>query len=376
MRRRRVLLSVAAAGLTASTLAVPPAVAESETSAAPTTYTYVNLGWLATTPGGIRWSEAQDVNTARQVAGHGNNERDPASYAFRWQDGQLTRIPAIYAPGNNSAFGINEAGHVAGHTHTSFTEPAHAFVYRDGTVTDLGTGWGYGSGSAATDINNKGVVVGHRVKQQGAPHRAVLWNRNGKIRELGTLGGSTDRPFSTASLANAVNDRNQVVGTALPSTGEETHAFLWQNGVMTDLGTLGGAAVRSEAFDINEKTQIVGISMDAERRFRAFLWENGVMRQLGTLPGGNGSTARGINEAGQVVGYSRTTDTYYGQHAVLWDGDQMTDLNTVVTNLPGDVALETAEAINDQGVIVGKTCYYCEPGKTADEHAYMLIPNP
>ena len=83
---------------------------------------------------------------------------------------------------------------------------------------------------------------------------------------------------------------------------------------MTDLGTLGGV---STAEDINERGQVVGRSTLAKRgEFHAFLWEDGTMTDLGTLSGLS-SQAYGINDRGQVVGFSQPA---VGQQirATLW----------------------------------------------------------
>jgi probable HAF family extracellular repeat protein len=98
------------------------------------------------------------------------------------------------------------------------------------------------------------------------------------------------------------------------STGTGVHAFLWQNGVMTDLGTLPGGSY-SFANGINDKGQVVGYSDTQTGDTHAFLWQNGTMIDLGTL-GGSSSRAYGINDKGQIVGES---DTQNGaSHATLW----------------------------------------------------------
>ena len=80
---------------------------------------------------------------------------------------------------------------------------------------------------------------------------------------------------------------------------------------------LGGA----RANDINNQGQVVGSSTTAEGQNHAVLWENGTMTALGTL-GGTSSWASGINDQGQVVGWSRIAGpwrTPSGEiHAVLW----------------------------------------------------------
>ena len=85
---------------------------------------------------------------------------------------------------------------------------------------------------------------------------------------------------------------------------------------------LGGPGVNGcEAAGINAAGQVI-----ANGGGRAFLWENGALRDLGTLGGPSGSYARGINDAGQVVGGSMPMDGGY-THAFLYDSTVMHDLN-------------------------------------------------
>jgi probable HAF family extracellular repeat protein len=122
---------------------------------------------------------------------------------------------------------------------------------------------------------------------------------------------------------------------------------------------------------------VVGSSPTAAGFTHAFLWESGAMRDLGTL-GGDSSYAYGINADGEVVGGSRTPNSppFSAGHAFLWANGRIVDLNSVVTNLPGNVVLEVARAIGDDGTIAGTTCSgFCEPGKTAPTRAFLLVPN-
>jgi probable HAF family extracellular repeat protein len=158
------------------------------------------------------------------------------------------------------------------------------------------------------------------------------------ITDVGTLGGSF-------SIANNINDADQIVGDSQPAGSDFSHAFLYSNGVMTDLGTLGGS--QSYAYGINDSGQVVGESyIPGDSYAHAFLYSSGVMQDLGTLSGGRDSYAVRINNSGEIVGQSDQSGTTRG-HAFLYSDGTMTDLGTLYGTE------SNAYAINDAGEIVG-----------------------
>jgi probable HAF family extracellular repeat protein len=142
---------------------------------------------------------------------------------------------------------------------------------------------------------------------------------------------------------------------------------LWQNGTVTDLGSLGGT--ENFASDMNNQGQVTGLSnLPGDAAFHAFLWENGVMTDLGTLPGDVSSSGDGINRKGQVVGGSFDADG--NGRASLWQNGVIADLNTLI---PADSPLFLIEAtgtINSRGQIAG----FALQKSTGEIHAFLATP--
>ena len=198
------------------------------------------------------------------------------------------------------------------------------------TLTNLGT---LKPGSARVhDLNSQRQIVGGSGHPHGSDTRAFLWTKKGGMKDLGFL------PGGDYSVAMAINDAGQVVGTSNSTDG--MHGFLWTsaNG-LTELGSLR-ATDDSSAFAINQSGQIAGASGS-----HAALWMGNSIKDLGAL-GGAWSEAHGLNNSGQVVGVA---DTPTGSHAFLWtDGSGMKDLGV----LPGDSS-SRGNHINDHGDVVG-----------------------
>jgi len=238
----------------------------------------------------------------------------------------------------------------------------HAVVWRNGTLTDLGVLPG-GNSSQTDSITASGLIAGWSENGlidplMGLPEgRAVLWTNDGKIIDLGTLPGGTE------SIEIGANSRGQVVGFSnndisdpfsLGGLSTQTRAFVWQDGVISDMGTLGGADAL--ATNVNEAGQIAGISY-TDSNFslncpyplttHAFFWERGQMTDVGTL-GGSCSVIGWMNNRGQVTGDSNLAGDQTS-HAFFWDKAQgLKDLGT----LPGG-SFSYSYWINDVGDVVG-----------------------
>jgi probable HAF family extracellular repeat protein len=267
----------------------------------------------------------------------------------------IQELPTLSGGQFSEAAAINERGQIVGRSDTaSNDEPDfHAVLWENGIVTDLGTLPG-GRYSWATDINNKGQIVG--VSQTtsscergpfSACEHAFLWE-DGTMLDLGAIGG----PFSWAT---AINERGQIVGFSTTSIDGPGHAVLWDQGALIDLGALPGDD-SSIAMGINNNGEIVGWS--ASTTTRAFLWARGAISELAPLPGGTFGLANGINNRGQVVGVG---DDAGGRPPVLWTKGVPAILQT-----PQGAVFGQATGISNSGDSVGAVTY-------ADENTFAVV---
>ena len=255
------------------------------------------------------------------------------------------------------------------------------------TITDLGTLDG-GTFSQPFFINKYGLVSGSARLPDGTQH-AVLW-LDGLMGDIGTpgLGGPN-------SIAFGDNEKFQSAGEAETSTpdpnGEDfcgfgTHLtclpFLWQDGGMIQLRTLGGN--NGEATAINNRGEVAGFAENSTPdpgcpapqvlRFEPVIWENGRVNRLHTLGGDPDGVAFMINDNGQAVGASGICATFnpidlynlVPVHALLWEKGKATDLGNLggtTGQAGGNIALD----INNQGQVVGNSDL---PGDTTF-HAFL-----
>lgn len=284
-----------------------------------------------------KYSEARRINEAGQVVGWSRPDTSSGdSRAVLWEDETITDLGDL-GGSSAQAYDINEAGQIVG---SSLNESNYmrAFLWDEGVMIDIDVGSHW---AEAWAINDAGDIAGHRLipdPDRGFAYHAFLL-QDGVVTDLGTL------PGHTYSFATGLNDAGQVAGYAVdPEIHGSERAFLWEDGVMTDLGALPDDFL-SGAADINEAGQIVGWSGGYELGPHAFLWEDGLMETLAPYdndaePPFGSHIAYGINDWGQAVGVNGT--------AVLWEEGTETALGPLA---PGRSAL--ARDLNNAGAIVG-----------------------
>jgi len=272
------------------------------------------------------------------------------------------------------AEGISDRGWVIGSANLAGDQYGHAFLWRDGVMTDLGTLGGLNSEEQWPVKDNRGLIVGSAETSSvdpfnedfcgfdansGVPPTGLiclgfLW-QNGVMIPLSTLGGNN-------SYAAGVNNHGQEVGwaengvrdpTCVPPQVLDFEAVIWGpiTGQIQQLSPLSGDTTTA-ATGINDREQVVGVSgICSDPTRHGVLWENGMVADLGNLGGVLNTIPWAINFRGQVIGQSDLTGDST-LHAFRWTKhDGMQDLGT----LSGDSA-SLAFGTNDNDQVVGGSC--------------------
>lgn len=276
--------------------------------------------------------------------------------AFVWEFGVIKQLPGL--GGNNSiGGGNNNRGQIVGWAETSFFDP--------------------------TCDNSAGQFL---------QFEATLWQRNFRsgnwqVSKLPPFPGDLD------SAATAINDLGQAVGisgTCDVAIGafSAIHALMWENGQPVDLGNLGGHGWNTPGA-INNRGVITGfangpndvINGQLQFRFLAFAWtkENG-MQSLGTLPGLDGtpdamSEATDINDEGQIVGISFADFQFDGARAFIYQNGVMTPLNSLIGSASANWDISSTGGINDRGEIAAQANVISGGVVTSVAHAVLLVPS-
>lgn len=244
-------------------------------------------------------TSSSDINNLGQVVGF-SQTTDGNERAFSWENGSMSDLGSLAGDAAQSwANAINNSGQIVGYSETT-DSGRHGFLWDNGTMTDIGTLGGYGS--FARGINDAGQIVGESFTDQGNWH-AFHW-QDGQMADLGTLGGNRSEAYD-------INNDGQIVGYSRLNDGSDynnSHAVLWEsNGQLIDIGTLGSVE-ESKAMALNDSGQVVGYSYTDMWQQRAFLWDStdGMIDLNSLLPIDSGwaylETAFDISNSGHIVG--------------------------------------------------------------------------
>lgn len=332
-------------------------------------------------------SEANDVNDARQVVGWSETSVADEERPFLYVDaaGGMQDLGSLGGR-SGRANGINNGGMVVGMSDVGggggFNY--HAFLYANNHMVDLNTlidpasGWRLVS---ATDINDAGQILGtachgidcrsvrldmipgvpepgawlmllaglglvavRKRRQRSTPHQARRVSADARVRKLlmvpllaGPLAAMAEPIYAVTALpsdfrAFNMNNSGSIVGTFGGA------AAIWTSAGITGIGTL---APDSLGFGINNRGDIAGTWQGD-----AFIYSGGSLRNIGRLGTWGNSTARGVNDAGQVIG-----NGYYEvgerQRGFVYSGGVI----RIIPTLGGDWSY--AAAINSSGQVAG-----------------------
>ena len=210
---------------------------------------------------------------------------------------------------------------------------------------------------SANGCNFIGRITGQRLFDLTSS-QAYLWTQSTGFEYLGTLGGDDSEGMDVAN-------NEHVCGWSNPTGSGVLEAFLWDdvNG-MQSLGNLSGFQW-SIGVALNENDQVACQALSIiPSDSAAFLWDNGVRTDLGILPGADDITVKDINNNGQIVG---SCSFGFNSRAFIWYDGNMLDLNDLI-DPNSDWVLTSAVGINDKGEIA------CNAIRNSQPQAVLLRP--
>lgn len=290
-----------------------------------------------------------DLTDRGAVVGEWNCLLGP-NHAFIWRrEGPPIDLPMPEGTNESEVAGVNKQGHCVGWLHNGVPGNAgHAF-FCDGQTTQTFLPPPEGNYTSANAIGPDDTIVGRwGDTQHGDPAKeACLW-RQRQFLPLGSILGTAN------SEATDINDAGLITGWMSDGTIHDTRGFIWDGKEVLDIGVIaGGYAAMPKA--INNCGEVCGYGMVLHEdppgwQKHAFLWSEGEMEDLGLMPTFTRSLAYDLNDRTQVVG-SCTRSEQFHDTAFLWQNGAMFNLNDLVTP-EFDVHLYGARAINNEGQII------------------------
>lgn len=365
------ILALATLAISVNAEGVPQQLADLQKQITPT-YAVTDVGVLP----GFTQMIPMAINIQGDVVGYAIGQL--GQHAFLYSDGKLIDLGMLIGPTESSwAVGINAEREIIGNFDDA-SGGVHGFVYWNGRLKtfDIPTnGITY-----LRAINDIGQIVGNSGYASSLTGYSFLRQPNGTIVKLPNFEGGIFE-------AEAINNLGQIAGTvwlANPVPGPlfyVNHAVLMQAGgsAPRDLGSLGGPA---DASALNIWGQVVGYSLETYNYdpyappgepFYGVLYAGGKVTNLG-LPSDEVSVnnifesyATGINDYGQIVGFSDLTYSGQDPHGVVYLKGQMYDLNDLIGTASTSYTIAETVGINDLGQIVGTAV-----DASGNEHAVIL----
>ena len=303
---------------------------------------------LGALPGALSGGIAYAINDRGNVVGSAVNSNGLVR-PFLYRDGTMTDPGS--ATGWGEAVAINNAGQVL--THEYVDPELRSFLIDDATVIDLTAQ--AGQWVSAASVNKAGVVVGVTTPDgvggtEGSQYNAFTWSK-GVFTTQGMPAGAL------TAVALDINKPGTIAGLlTIPSHDlglDGFRAALFRDGQATLL-SLPEGALGSDARALNDFGDVAGnayYTPGGDGQTRAFVFVRGKPRNIGVLRGDLISNATDINNSRQVVGMSH--DLVNEPRAFLYSGGVLYDLNALVKHAE-EWHFRTANAINNRGQIVGE----------------------